>query len=262
MLLLGVLGACRDRPDVESPRAPADVLAPAGAAKHEPGPADASAVVVAVPTPAPLAPAEVAAAEPEAQPTAGPHIVLAAGGDVNFGRECGQAILQDVGYDPFAGLSSAWTSADLRFINLESQLSDQNGVTQSPRNRLIFTGPPGGADVLAKANISLVSTANNHAWDYGKSALLETIDNLTRASVPFAGIGRDSDAAYRPVVVQAKGLTVALFAVTHIWNQGEFQTHEGRNHVAWANVDRQSPRDKPGRLLSKRFQRHAVPTAK
>jgi poly-gamma-glutamate capsule biosynthesis protein CapA/YwtB (metallophosphatase superfamily) len=167
-----------------------------------------------------------------------PSIVLAAGGDVNFGRECGQAILQDLAYDPFSGLGPAWTSADARFVNLESQLSEQNGVTQHPRHRLIFTGPPGGADVLARAGVSLVSTANNHAWDYGKSALLETIANLERAQVPFTGTGRDLSQAYRPVRLHVNGLSLALFAVTHVWNQPPFATHEGRDFVAWAELDK------------------------
>jgi poly-gamma-glutamate capsule biosynthesis protein CapA/YwtB (metallophosphatase superfamily) len=149
--------------------------------------------------------------------------------------------LHDPGYDPFTGLGHAWSSADLRSVNLESQLSDQNGVTQHPGNRLIFTGPPGGADVLARAGVSLVSTANNHAWDYGKSALFETIANLQRARVPFAGTGRDQDAAYAPVVLRAKERSVALFAVTHIWNPGAFSTHEGRSYVAWADVARLRP---------------------
>jgi len=138
-------------------------------------------------------------------------------------------------------LGSAWASADLRFVNLESQLSDQNGVTQHPGNRLIFTGPPGGADVLARAGVSVVSTANNHAWDYGKRALFETIDNLKRAGVPFAGTGPDQDAAYAPVVLRVKERSIALFAVTQIWNPGAFSTHEGRNYVAWADVARLRP---------------------
>jgi poly-gamma-glutamate capsule biosynthesis protein CapA/YwtB (metallophosphatase superfamily) len=167
-----------------------------------------------------------------------PRIVLAAGGDVNFGRECGQAILKDLGYNPFAGLGEAWTSADVRFVNLESQLSDQHGVTQSPEHRLIFTGPPGGADVLSQAHVSLVSTANNHAWDYGKSALLQTIENLERAHVPFAGTGHDASEAYRPAILHVKGRTLALFAVTQVWNQPPFDTHEGKDFVAWANIDK------------------------
>ncbi|HYQ16862.1 MAG TPA: CapA family protein, partial [Polyangiaceae bacterium] len=164
--------------------------------------------------------------------------MLAAGGDVNFGRECGQAILQNGAYDPFSGLGPAWTSADARFVNLESQLSDQHGVTQSPQHRLIFTGPPGGAEVLAQAGVSLVSTANNHAWDYGKSALLETIANLERARVPFAGTGRDLEQAYRPALLRVNGLRLALLAVTHVWNQPPFASHAGRDFVAWADLER------------------------
>jgi poly-gamma-glutamate capsule biosynthesis protein CapA/YwtB (metallophosphatase superfamily) len=175
--------------------------------------------------------------QPEPPPQTG-SIVLAAGGDVNFGRECGQLILKDPSYAPLAGLSSAWSSADARFVNLESQLSDQGGITQSPRHRLIFTGPPGGAEVLVRSGISLVSTANNHAWDYGKRALLETIDNLERAKLEFAGTGRDPEQAYRPAILRVKGQSLALFAVTQVWNQPPFATHEGKDHVAWADAER------------------------
>ena len=33
-------------------------------------------------------------------------------------------------------------------------------------------------------------------------------------------------------------VAIALFAVTHIWNNGIFATHEGRDYVAWADVDK------------------------
>jgi poly-gamma-glutamate capsule biosynthesis protein CapA/YwtB (metallophosphatase superfamily) len=183
-------------------------------------------------------PDNVTRAVSDAVPEPEPSIVLAVGGDVNFGRECGQHILKDVAYAPFAGLSEAWTSADARFVNLESQLSDQQGLTQSPSHRLIFTGPPGGAEVLAKAGVSLVSTANNHAWDFGRSALFETIANLERAQVAFAGTGRDLEQAYRPAVLRVKDRRIAVFAVTHVWNQPPFAAHEGKDYVAWANVEK------------------------
>jgi poly-gamma-glutamate synthesis protein (capsule biosynthesis protein) len=225
--------ACAERPDAQSPGlSRPGVVTPQASV--------ALVVAAAVPVVA-VEPAEPEPVAPTPETAPEPSIVLAAGGDVNFGRECGQAILHDRAYDPFTGLGPAWTSADLRFVNLESQLSDQKGVTQHPGNRLIFTGPPGGADVLARAGVSLVSTANNHAWDYGKSALFETIANLKRAGVPFAGTGADQDAAYAPVVLHVKQRSIALFAVTQIWNPGQFSTHEGRHYVAWANVARLRP---------------------
>jgi poly-gamma-glutamate capsule biosynthesis protein CapA/YwtB (metallophosphatase superfamily) len=182
---------------------------------------------------APPSTATPAPAPPPAKP-----LVIVAGGDVNFGRECGQAILADARYDPFRYMAPLWGDADLRFVNLESQLSEQQGETQSPRNRLVFTGPPGGADTLAQAGIAVVSTANNHAWDYGRGALFETLDNLSRASVKKAGTGRTLDEAYAPAVVDVGGRRVAVVAVTQIWNDGPIDQHEGRHHVAWARPNR------------------------
>jgi len=164
-------------------------------------------------------------------------LVILAGGDVNLGRTCGQQILKDPGYNPFKELGALFSSADLRFVNLESQLSDQNGETQSRANRLIFTGPPGGADVLKNAGIDLVSLANNHAWDYGKKAFLETLANLGRAGVPFVGASEERGRQYEPTIINVKGWRIAWFAVTSIWNQGPFDDHPAKDHVAWTRFD-------------------------
>lgn len=195
---------------------------------------------------APSAPARPTAPRPPpSAPLAAPvpdrPIVIAAGGDVNLGREAGQAILADPKYDPFKKLGPIWADADVRFVNLESQLSDQKGITQSPYNRLIFTGPPGGAETLAQAGIGVASTANNHAWDYGRSALFETLDNLKRAGVKAVGTGRTRDAAYLPAKLEVRGKKIAIFAVTHIWNDPPFEAHEGKNYVAWAAENRLIP---------------------
>jgi poly-gamma-glutamate capsule biosynthesis protein CapA/YwtB (metallophosphatase superfamily) len=203
-----------------------------------------SAAVSRAPSLAPAAPPLLAPAAPKLDapkpdaPKPDAPIVLVAGGDVNLGRECGQAILSDPRYDPFRFMGPLWDDADLRFVNLESQLSDQNGETQSPRNRLVFTGPPGGAETLAQAGIRVVSTANNHAWDYGRGAFFETLDNLSRAGVASAGTGRTLGRAYEPVVLEARGRRVAVLAVTQIWNAGPIEEHEGKNYVAWARLKR------------------------
>ncbi|HEX3851190.1 MAG TPA: CapA family protein, partial [Polyangiaceae bacterium] len=165
-------------------------------------------------------------------------LVLAAAGDVNFGRVCGQRLLADASYDPLRGVAPIWASADLRFVNLESALSEQHGETQSPHHGLVFTGPPVGADALARAGIGIVSTANNHAWDYASRGLLETLQNLDRAGVAHVGTGADEADAYRPAILHINGLSVAFFAVTQIWNLGVFREEEARHHVAWADFSR------------------------
>ena len=180
--------------------------------------------------------------EPVSAPTPGPisqSLVLAAAGDVNLGRSCGQRLLADSSYDPLRGVAPIWANADLRFVNLESALSEQHGETQSPRHGLVFTGPPVGADALARAGIGIVSTANNHAWDYASRGLLETLQNLGTALASHMPEPAPTEAdAYRPAIVHVNGLSVAFFAVTQIWNLGVFSEEEARHHVAWADFSR------------------------
>ena len=183
--------------------------------------------------PAPASRVNVVDAVSSADPDS---VVIVAGGDVSLGRETGQAILSDPDYEPFRAIAPVWKQADLRFVNLESQLSEQGGETQSPKNRLIFCGPPGGARVLSRAGVNVVSLANNHAWDYGRPAFFETLQYLEAASVRHVGVGRHIAEAYAPQVFHIKGKTIAWFAVTHVWNYGPMKDHAGRRHVAWASL--------------------------
>jgi poly-gamma-glutamate synthesis protein (capsule biosynthesis protein) len=181
---------------------------------------------------------------PDAQPpapnaAAAPRdsLTLIAGGDVCLGKALGQELLRDPAYDPFAPAAALLASADVRFVNLEGQLSDQRGETQHPGNPLVFTGPPAGADALARAGITVVSVANNHMWDYGEGAFLETLRHLERAGVAYAGGGRTRRRAYTPVLIERDGFRVAVLAVTDIWNQGTLWEHPARERVAAADVE-------------------------
>lgn len=165
-----------------------------------------------------------------------PSIVLVAGGDVNLGRDIGQRILHEPSFDPFGDLRPLLAGADLAFANLESPLSDQNGETQDPVRPLVFVGPPRGAELVAHAPFHVVSVANNHVWDYGERGFLETLDALERARVRYAGASRTPGEQYRPAVLTVKGWSIALFAVTHVWNPGEFETHDAVDRVAWADA--------------------------
>jgi poly-gamma-glutamate synthesis protein (capsule biosynthesis protein) len=185
-------------------------------------------------------PDSTTAATPDPPPPP-PQLVLVAGGDVNLGRNAGQRILSDPSYDPFRHVAPL-LEGDLTFVNLESQLSDQKGETQSPTVKLMFTGPPAGADAVARAGIDVVSLANNHAWDYGRRAFDETLSNLERVKVAYAGVSREPGRQYEPTILSANGFSIALFAVTHIWNIGRYSQHPAREHVAWANARELVPR--------------------
>lgn len=145
-------------------------------------------------------------------------VTLLAFGDINLGRLVGQRILGDEIEYPFERISLKPGSVDIVFANLESQLSDQKGETQDPDHNMIFTGPPGGAFSLSSFGFTVVSTANNHAYDYGRDALFETLNNLDGQNIAHAGTARSARALYEPLMFEEKGIRFALFAVTDLMN--------------------------------------------
>jgi poly-gamma-glutamate synthesis protein (capsule biosynthesis protein) len=139
-------------------------------------------------------------------------------GDVSLGRAVGQQILKGNIRYPFEFVADSLRKADIVFVNLESQLSDQNGVTEHPQYNMVFTGPPEGARSLKDANITVVSTANNHAYDFGRRALRETIENLQREGVGFVGTSLDSVTESTPAIVEHAGTTIGFLAYTQFVN--------------------------------------------
>ncbi|MCX6136531.1 MAG: CapA family protein, partial [Ignavibacteriales bacterium] len=162
---------------------------------------------------------------------------LLAFGDVNLGRVLGQKIYAgDIDY-PFVHLKKLFETADIVFVNLESQLSEQEGETQRPGSNLVFTGPSEGAGTLKRSGVTVVATANNHAFDYGKDALFETLANLDAVGLRHAGTARRSDSLYVPALFSVQGISFALFAVTDIMN-----TKTGwEPYVAFADTARLFP---------------------
>lgn len=145
-------------------------------------------------------------------------VTLLAFGDVNLGRTLGQSLLHEGPEYVFRRFTL--DTADIVFVNLESTLSEQHGETESPVNNIIFTGPPIGAQALARAGITLAATANNHAYDYGERAMLETIERLDAANIAHAGTAKHGAYAYEPLCLERNGLKLAFFAVTDLMNQG------------------------------------------
>ncbi len=139
-------------------------------------------------------------------------------GDVNLGRTVGKKILAGDTLFPFKKFALQTDSNTILFANLESQLSNQNGETEHPKYNMIFTGPPLGSTALKMGKISVVSTANNHAFDYGKRALLETIENLTNDSILFTGTSNDKKKLYNPLFIKKNNIKFAIFAVTDVMN--------------------------------------------
>lgn len=159
-------------------------------------------------------------------------------GDINLARGLARnLILPGRGAEVFAQVRDALRAADVAIGNLESVLVDRGDYADPPMT-MVFAGPAQGAALLRDAGFAAVATANNHAWDFRRAGLLESLAHLDSAGVLHAGTGATPDEAWRPVVLRSKGWTVALFSLTAIFNAPNLTVtgHAAACCIAWADT--------------------------
>jgi len=160
-------------------------------------------------------------------------VSMAVAGDILFARGVGKQIASHGADYPFDEVRSFIRGADIGFCNLECALS-KRGVPQ--QRRFQFRADPKLAAGLRKAGFTVASLANNHTLDFGREALLDTIDSLTAAGVAPVGAGKHRDAALQLRVVTVKGLKVGFLAYTDIVNAGTVRLDD-RPTVAGVNSE-------------------------
>jgi hypothetical protein len=141
-------------------------------------------------------------------------LLLAAVGDVNFGDGPGTLIARfGPGY-PWTSVGPLISKADLAFANLECSVS----LRRSPQDKkFVFRGRPAAVRAMRRlAGIDVVTLANNHAGDYGDSALLDTLRHVRDAGMTPVGAGATEAAAYRPRYMRRLGLRVAFVGFSTI----------------------------------------------
>jgi hypothetical protein len=140
----------------------------------------------------------------------GPNVDLLVGGDVMLGRTIGAEIQR--GTDPLAGVRPLIAHSQQTLVNLECVLSEQGALR--PGKPYNLRAPLDTVRVLAGAGISTVSLANNHANDFGTTALLDSITRLKEGNVFPIGAAETTANAYAPHFFSTRtGTTGAIIAL-------------------------------------------------
>lgn len=102
--------------------------------------------------------------------------------------------------------------ADLAIANLETTFGGKpyRGYPQ-------FSSPDTLAYALRDVGFDLLTTANNHCVDRGKSGLIRTLDILDKVGLKYTGTYRDSleRAEKHPLQVTVKGLKLSVLSYTY-----------------------------------------------
>lgn len=104
-------------------------------------------------------------------------------------------------------------TADICFVNNEFQYSTRGSALQKA---FTFRGDPKNVKVLADLGVDIVSLANNHVYDFGEDALLDTLDTLEGAKIPYVGAGRNLEEASAVYYYDLDGFTVAFLSATRV----------------------------------------------
>jgi poly-gamma-glutamate synthesis protein (capsule biosynthesis protein) len=139
---------------------------------------------------------------------------LAAVGDVTFGESVGPALAAHGGAYPWTFVAPTLREADVTIGNLETAASTR-GVAAV--KEFTFRGPPSALrPVHDVAGFDVLTLANNHAVDYGRDALMDTVRAVRAAGMQPIGAGANERQARRPALLEAGGLKVAFLGYSDV----------------------------------------------
>ena len=157
---------------------------------------------------------------------------MAAFGDVNFGDGVGAVMNQRGALWPWRGVASMLRRADVAFGNLECAISRRGYPVAKQFN---FRGSPDHlAPVVRFAGLDVLNLVNNHAGDYGTTALLDTVRAVRANGVLAVGAGATLAAARRPPVITRLGLRIGFVGFSDI-GPSSFAAGPGRPGTQFAS---------------------------
>jgi poly-gamma-glutamate capsule biosynthesis protein CapA/YwtB (metallophosphatase superfamily) len=150
------------------------------------------------------------------------HARLVATGDVLMHGSVKEAAasaddtLNHSGYlELFREVAPAVQGADLAFLNLETPIAPSSGKgTRS----MVFNAPPAVLDALVATGFDVISFANNHVYDQGRTGFVETLEHLDATPLRYIGADKTCADALAPEMIVVDGIQLAWMAVTESQN--------------------------------------------
>lgn len=103
-------------------------------------------------------------------------------------------------------------SADIMVANNEFTVSNRG--SKLPNKYYTFRAKPERLAIYDEMGVDIVSIANNHAYDYGEDAFLDTLKYLKEYDIPYVGGGVNRKEATSPYYFVANGYKIAFIGAT------------------------------------------------
>lgn len=106
--------------------------------------------------------------------------------------------------------------SDLVIMNNEFIYMEEGRSAALPGKDYTFRAEPEAVELLEVFGVDAVTLANNHVYDYGETGLLDTMQYLSEAGIPYVGAGADLDEASKILYYVANGRKIAIVAASQI----------------------------------------------
>lgn len=144
------------------------------------------------------------------------EIKLVATGDVLLHSRVYDISKKDGKYDfkdKMAPAKNLLQAGDVSVVNLESIVAGEEfGLSSFPE----FNNPIELAENLKEFGTDIVTTANNHTFDYGEEGVLKSIENLEKIGLSYVGSYKSEQDRKTVRVIEKKGIKVAFFAYSAV----------------------------------------------
>jgi len=111
-------------------------------------------------------------------------------------------------------------ATDLRFGNCERQYSLRGANALGENIQAHGRQPPEMAEIFSDCGFQAVTIANNHMWDFGPDALLDTRALLIQNGIKPTGAGKNLAEARKPAIVECKGVRVGFLGYCAVTPEG------------------------------------------
>ena len=115
-------------------------------------------------------------------------------------------------------------SSDIFMLNNEFPYSDRGAPLEG--KMYTFRAAPSSASYLKDIGTDIVSLANNHCYDYGPDALIDTFKILKYIGMPYVGAGKNIEEAQMPAYFTVNNKKIAIVAATQIEGYDNPETKE------------------------------------
>ena len=105
-------------------------------------------------------------------------------------------------------------NVDIMTANNEFAFTNRGSALQD--KAYTFRADTDTVSYLTDMGIDMAVLANNHIYDFGETGLLDTLDTLENAGIPYVGAGRNIEEAAAPVYFISGDIKIAFIAATQI----------------------------------------------